>query len=573
MKKTLRWYQEQAKGETWQYLHDNPEKRPLIVAPTGSGKSLLAAAMASETVKNAPGWRVLVLAHRQELIAQNLEECWSYDPTIRHTVYSASLKSKNPTGDVVHVQIQSARRVGEQFHNVLLAIIDECHLVNSRAGTQYAEFIEGLRRANPHVRVVGMSASPVRLDCGSLIGERGYFDAVSSMIEINQLISEGHLVGVRTPKGVPGLIDATGVRTKGPSGDYVLADLARISDTNKITAAAVANMIATMDHEGREKALVYCVNIEHVEHVRAALEAAGQQAVAYHSQTDADRNRTVRAFKADPQVRFLVNCDIFTTGFNFPALDTIVFLRATTSLALYIQVIGRVMRTAPGKADGLVLDYAGNIERHGPIDQIDRALKREIKKGELGNAPVKSCPKCMAIWPTATRVCEDCGHEFPKPAPKHGDRFAVGDLLSGNGTAEAWVPVESMHASVWSRPFDDRPPCAQVAYVARGETYKLWVAPDSGIAGRWFPAHGVEQCADVAKLVDDINDHGRCPEEIRIIRRKGDKYWRVVAWKHHTQEQETNQWNDFWRDTTTPSRQGASSGTRHGKPFLHYSRS
>ncbi len=102
---------------------------------------------------------------------------------------------------------------------------------------------------------------------------------------------------------------------------------------------------------------------------------------------------------------------VLTTGFNAPGVDLIAMLRPTKSTGLYVQMAGRGTRLAPGKADCLVLDFAGNVARHGPID----AVKPKRPGSGEGNAPVKVCPDCQSILATAVRICPDCGHAFPPP--------------------------------------------------------------------------------------------------------------------------------------------------------------
>ncbi len=106
---------------------------------------------------------------------------------------------------------------------------------------------------------------------------------------------------------------------------------------------------------------------------------------------------------------------MLTTGFDAPATDLIAMLRPTKSAGLYVQIVGRGCRLAPGKDNCLILDFAGNIARHGPIDAI---TPKRPGKGEPEDAPVKTCPECKSIVHAAVRQCPDCGYVFPLPGPE-----------------------------------------------------------------------------------------------------------------------------------------------------------
>jgi DNA repair protein RadD len=120
---------------------------------------------------------------------------------------------------------------------------------------------------------------------------------------------------------------------------------------------------------------------------------------------------------------------VLTTGFDAPNIDMLVMLRPTKSTGLYVQIVGRGMRLAPGKKNCLVLDYAGNIERHGPIDQIQ--VKKPRGPGDSGvtGAPVKECPECQSLVPISVMTCPDCGYVWPEK-PKHEATASFADILS-----------------------------------------------------------------------------------------------------------------------------------------------
>lgn len=141
-----------------------------------------------------------------------------------------------------------------------------------------------------------------------------------------------------------------------------------------------------------------------------AMRQLGISAVCVHKGTRPNQRReAVRAFR-NGDVRALVNVTIMTTGFDAPAVDCIVLLRPTLSSGLYVQMLGRGMRTADGKADCLVLDFAGNIDRHGPLTEIIPQMMRPLAPQSVGAE--RKCPTCEAKVVPFTKQCSDCGHLF-----------------------------------------------------------------------------------------------------------------------------------------------------------------
>lgn len=133
-----------------------------------------------------------------------------------------------------------------------------------------------------------------------------------------------------------------------------------------------------------------------------------------------------------PPLKYLCNVNVLTTGFDAPNVDCVVLLRPTLSAGLYYQMVGRGFRLHPGKANCLVLDYGGNVLRHGPVDQLQVIEKRGDGTGE---APAKECPSCRALIAPAYSNCPQCGHAFPPPErKKHESQATKAGVLSGQVT-------------------------------------------------------------------------------------------------------------------------------------------
>ncbi|MCK6490615.1 MAG: hypothetical protein L6R48_20370 [Planctomycetes bacterium] len=188
---------------------------------------------------------------------------------------------------------------------------------------------------------------------------------------------------------------------------------------------------------------------------------------------DAERDRIIARFKKGA-LRYLVNVAVLTTGFDAPQVDCVALLRPTLSPGLYYQMVGRGFRLAPGKQDCLVLDFGGNVLRHGPVDAL--AIK-EPGKGE-GQAPAKECPQCQAVIAAGFAVCPQCGFVFPPPErEKHEREASAAGVLSGQVTTTVHrvrAVSYAVHHKHGAAP--ETPTTLRVEYaVGLGQVRKEWV--------------------------------------------------------------------------------------------------
>ncbi len=161
--------------------------------------------------------------------------------------------------------------------------------------------------------------------------------------------------------------------------------------------------------------MVFCSGLKHAELVSAALIKRGVEAPIIEGNTPpADRERYITRFK-EKDLKCLININVLSVGFDAPHVDLIVLLRPTLSPGLYYQQIGRGLRIDSGKTNCLVLDLAGNIAKHGPIDTLNSRITSRKKSDEAGEAPAKTCDKCSEIVFAGLRTCPACGAEFPPP--------------------------------------------------------------------------------------------------------------------------------------------------------------
>lgn len=408
----LRWYQTEALQATYDYFFKHTAGNPLIALPTGTGKSFVIARFIQDSINTYIGvpQKYLVLTHVKELIEQNLAEllrCW---PTAPAGVYSASLKRKEHHNPITFAGIASVYKKASLFGHVDLVFIDEAHLVSQNGKTMYRKFLDELTKFNPMIRVIGLTATHYRLGLGMLT-EGGLFDEVcydlTTPQSFQRLIREGYMAPLIT-KRTALQYDTEGVRTTG--GEFNQRDLQSAVDKEDLTHSACEEMVR-YGHD-RDSWLVFSSGIAHCEHIYHYLANVLKIKATYvHSKISAEeRDLRLSLFKSG-HYQALVNNTIYTTGFNYPDLDLIAVLSPTKSASKWVQMLGRGTRPARYKTDCLVLDFAGNTARLGPID--DPVLPTLKEKG-TGTAPVKVCEHCMTYnHANATKCCE-CGAEFPR---------------------------------------------------------------------------------------------------------------------------------------------------------------
>lgn len=344
---------------------------PLIVMPTGSGKSLVQALFQHEVLQKWPGQRILLLSHVKELLEQNAEKIRTLWPEAPLGIYSAGLRQRVHHMPMTVASIQSIHKRAALVGHIDLVIVDECHLIPADSQTMYRRFLSDLTAINPALKVIGMSATPYRLDSGYLHeGDDAIFTDIAFDLPITELIRDGYLCPLVTKAGVR-KIDLEGVRTRG--GEFVPADIEIAVHKDGVLEAAIDEIIAY----GRERRswLVFCNSVENAAEVADLFSQRGHPMAPLSGKTPRDeRDRLIRQFRAGEI--HLSNVNVLTTGFDAPGLDLIAMLRPTKSTSLFVQMLGRGMRTAPGKANCIlegtpVLTDCGLV----PIDQVTTDMR------------------------------------------------------------------------------------------------------------------------------------------------------------------------------------------------------
>ncbi|WP_425067765.1 DEAD/DEAH box helicase family protein [Reyranella sp.] len=459
---SLRPYQQAAIQAIYDY-YARHSGHCCVVIPTAGGKSIVLASFIQGVLQQWPDQRILVVTHVRELIAQNHAEMMGLWPEAPAGIYSAGLGRRDIGARVLFAGIQSIHRRAYDVQQCDLVLIDEAHLIPRASDTMYRRFLDTLSRINPALKVIGFTATPYRLDSGLLHeGEGRLFTDIAYEVSIRDLIDHGYLCPLIS-KATDLTLDVGGVGSRG--GEFIPGQLQAAVDRESITKAAIDEILAY--GEGRRSWLAFCSGVEHATHVAEALRERGVSCATIFGDTpSAERDRIVAAFKRG-EIRALVSMGVLTTGFNAPAVDLIAMLRPTKSAGLYVQMAGRGTRLAPGKDNCLVLDFAGNVARHGPIDAVKP--KRPVE-GE-GPPPTKICPDCDSILAAAVRQCPDCGHQFPPPEIKVAATASTLAILSA--VPAEWMEVSEVFYRRHEKP--GKPPSMRVDYSCGLVRHSEWI--------------------------------------------------------------------------------------------------
>ena len=529
-----RWYQSQANAAVWEYL-GSKSGNCVAVLPTGAGKSLLIALLIQQALEF--GGRVVVLAHRKELLQQNADEIRGLIPGVDVGIYSAGLKSREIHNAVVVAGIQSVYRKAEDLGRRHLILVDEAHLISDLEESMYGQFLAAMK-ANEGLRIVGLTATPFRTGAGPICGPDRIFQRVVFEAKTAQLIAEGFLCPI-TNKVAEAEVNTDEVSLRG--GEFVESEMQAAFDVDEKVQAACAEIIEKT--QDRHSILVFASGVHHAEQIAELLPGS---AVVTGETLPIERAETLRRFVAG-ELRFLVNVDVLTTGFNAKCVDAIAILRATMSPGLFCQMVGRGLRLHDSKANCLLLDFGGNIARHGSID--DESFGRSEGKGRAGvaaeNGRGKRCPSCELDVSPSTVVCPECNFIFPRERElKHDITADETSQLTGATPPEEWE-VRDVVVRVHTKKDDsEAPQTVRVDYVCgkagvKGNlttiTIPEWICPGhpSGNFARlkflaWWDARSLCDPPDNATDAVALINMGVCRRPVRITTKKDGRWHRIT---------------------------------------------
>jgi DNA repair protein RadD len=393
----LRPYQE-LNLEALRQSYRSGHKAPLFVGPTGYGKTVLFAHITRNAVDR--GRRVMILCHRAELIDQIVN-------ALRQVGITPCIVAPDQPEFDARVYVASVWTL----HNRLcrfpapdLLVVDEAHHAVSK--TTWGKILNHW----PNAARLGVTATPCRLS-GEGLGEM--FDDLVLGPTTQELIDGGYLSPVTVY--APSTADISGVKKRG--GDYVLSELETAMARSTVCGDAIAHYKRLA---AGKRAVVFCVSVEHARSIATAFNEEGIKSENIDGSLDSEeRKRRIKDFR-DGRTLVLTSCDLVSEGFDLPAIEVGISLRPTASEGLWLQQVGRCLRTAAGKERAIILDHAGNTHRHGlPTDQREWSLKGREKKEAKEKAPtVRTCKHCFSCSPSTATACRNCGEPFPVNARK-----------------------------------------------------------------------------------------------------------------------------------------------------------
>lgn len=477
MKFEDRWYQKESvealMNDVFISISLGNTIHPVAVIPTGAGKSVILCKLIDKYLTECPQKDVLIISHVSEILEQNHERISSYLGDDFLGLYSASLDIKEKKKITV-AGIQSIYKKPELFTNVGLVIIDECHLINSKDEGMYRTFLDKLDAV-----YLGLTATPFRTGQGYIYKDYSHVKEkkiktlfnklsydLSSYENYNRLIDEGYLVEL-IPAPTDFEMDVSDIHKV--AGEFVADELSLKFDREEITNRICENIIKYAK-EKYKKWLIFAIDIQHAKNIKEILISKGISCEDVHSTMEKEKAHILSDFRAG-KIRALVNVNMLTTGLDIPEIDLIAHLRPTASPIYHVQTNGRGSRPAPNKTHCLVLDFAGNTKRHGPINDVF-VIEPDNKKKKKNNLPLaKECENCESLNSLRAKECIACGEEF---LIKHGLNQDIEQTnLIKKQILEKWCDVQNISYSVHSKP--GSPSSMRVMYNCGFNSYSEWV--------------------------------------------------------------------------------------------------
>lgn len=403
----LRNYQVKAINDVFKAGREG-NKRVLLVAPTGAGKTVIAGKIIEKSYQ--AGKKVMFIVHRDILVTQTKDKLSSLFGVNEVGVIAGKYKeSRQYPIQVASIQTLSRRDISWFKPDCL--IFDEAHTTSwsSWALKQFPRLDhleEEDLESSPFV--IGLTATPWRLKKGESMGD--IFETLVQTPAPKQLIDMGYLVrpicyAAPTP-------DLEGIKTV--RGDYDLNDLDHICNVPEVIDAGIRDWQRLA--AGR-RTIAFAVNVSHAEAIAERFIEAGVPATYVSANTK--REECYKAYDdlAEGRIKVLASCMKLSEGFDVPSVSCVLMSRPTKSKSLYVQQLGRGLRISKetGKQDCIVLDQGGNIKQHGFVEDITGYDLEPMadEKGEGDAAPVRNCPQCFHICYNFNTVCPNCGYEFP----------------------------------------------------------------------------------------------------------------------------------------------------------------
>ena len=366
-------------------------KAPLLVMPTGSGKTVVFAEISKRLRQNKNN--VLILVHRKELIDQASKKLKAIKVT--HGIIAAKYKGSKSSIQIASVQTL-VRRLSSNTFIPNYIIIDEAH--HAAAGSW-----DKILSSFPDSYKIGCTATPIRLDGRGL---KDYFDDLIFSYSISKLIKLNYLAPYKVFAPPLNLnLD----KVKVLAGDFQKKDLEKKMDQRNIVGDAVEQY---KRHADGLPAIAFCISVKHAKKVCDQFNSAGYKSAIVHGEMTTDERDEVIKGLGNGKIQVLTSVDVISEGTDCPNVSVAILLRATKSEGLYLQQVGRILRPNNDKT-AIILDHVNATRTHGFVDDERNwslnSEKKSRKKSEI--APkVETCKKCFAAYKPQPK-CPVCGYQ------------------------------------------------------------------------------------------------------------------------------------------------------------------
>lgn len=514
---------------------------PIADLATGLGKSIIVAMLCRSLLERWPRMRIMMLVHKRELVEQNFNKLRSLWPQAPVGIYSAGLGMRQTNHPIVFGSINSVYRDPYQFGARHVTICDECHLIPNTGSGMYRTYFDAMRDMTMNrFRAIGLTATPYRMDSGRLDrGDDRLFEETVYSYGIGEGTRDGWLTPLTARLGDVEL-DARNIARRG--GEFVQGEVQRAVMDASLVERTVEDIIRRGREGMRRSWLIFCAGVDHARAVQRALLERGVSAAAITGDMPTrERDLYIGAFQRG-EITALTNADVLTTGFDAPDVDLLAMLRPTLSTGLYIQIMGRGTRIGSDiagpinalgspeqrrdlianshKQNCLVLDYAGNIRRHGPVDMVAVYQKEADERGEefekVGPDTIRAvqCPECGHLAAVIEVFCPSCNYQLREPEAPHDDRPDEDAAILSDDMPGEETPVTSWDAQIHHKNGDrNATPVLRVTYLCGLQTVsEYWCFEHRGMARHKAVMHWNQHTGGLTTTFDP-NQH-RIPSSV-----------------------------------------------------------
>jgi hypothetical protein len=439
----LRPYQKMAVEAVYDYLR-NHDDNPCVVIPTAGGKTPVMATICKDAVGQWNG-RVLILAHVKELLEQAADKLRAICPEIRFGVYSAGLRRRDTEHAVIVAGVQSVYKRACDLDAFDLVIVDEAHMIPPEGEGMYRQFLTDAKVINPRIRTIGLTATPYRLKSGMICGPENMLNTICYEIGVRELIRDGYLCPLVSKAGRD-RVDTANLHIRG--GEFIADELEELMDQDQLVESACAEIVQyTQD---RRSVLIFASGIKHARHIqRLFREKYSIECGFVCGKTPGkERDETLARFRSNvtgelfqqPPLKYLVNVNVLTMGFDSPTIDCIALLRPTLSPGLFYQMCldmetevlvpegwARCSQVKVGDTVGAFDLQSGNIIWTKAQDKIHRQLQagESLYGVRSPHLDVRVTNHHVMIYRGRSRTCKHWRKAEAEQLAKHKDSFYV----------------------------------------------------------------------------------------------------------------------------------------------------